>query len=161
MVVAGHWAVVCGDDHSVEILRIRSDMKIIVIRGLPGAGKTRLRTEKYPDLPCLDMAELRKQTENTYAGWRESMHILFNELFNHMHAGSPAVVVEGIFQDETASLTWLQNYCHDRDIDVELESVEAPFDVLVSRLLKDYQDDKDLLRLIGRTYLAAKYAGGF
>jgi len=44
---------------------------------------------------------------------------------------------------------------------VELESAEAPFDVLVSRLLKDYQDDKDLLRLIGRTYLAAKYAGGF
>jgi len=136
-------------------------MKVIVISGLPGAGKTRLRIEKYPDVPCLDMAELRKQTENTYAGWRESMHILFNELFNYAQTDTPTIVIEGIFQEETASLSWLRSYCHDRDLKIEIERVKAPFDVLMKRLLKDYKDDQDLLRLIGRTYLAAKYAGGF
>lgn len=137
-------------------------MKVILIAGLPGSGKTHLRKEKYAKLPYLDMAELRQQTESkAYDGWREAMHMLFNQLYNEQGMGTREIVVEGIFEPNTASLKWLEGYCQDHKIELEIVRVTTPFANALVRMVEDYRVDHDEERLKGRVFLAAKYAGGF
>lgn len=138
-------------------------MKITIVAGLPGVGKTKYRTEHLAGVPFLDMADLRKQVEGVgYESWRESMHLLFNKLFNEQQMGTPHLVVEGIFEPESASLKWLMGYCADHKIDIAIvRIIEDDFTVILGRLIDDFKKDDDMERLVGRTYLAAKYQGGF
>jgi predicted kinase len=140
-------------------------MRITVVAGLPGTGKTHYRQEHLAAVPYLDMADLRKQMVDVagigYEGWRESMHLLFNQLFNEQQMDTPHLVVEGIFEPNSASLKWLLGFCADHEIEVEIVRVTADFQVLLGRLVDDFNSDGDMERLVARTYLAAKYAGGF
>ena len=137
-------------------------MKIILLAGLPGSGKTHYRLEHLSHLPYLDMAELRNQVDGDgYQGWKERMHLLFNQLYNELELGTAEIVVEGIFEPDTASVKWLESYCQDRGIQIETVRISTPFIVVLGNLIKDYESDNDLERLVSRVYLAAKYQGNF
>jgi len=136
-------------------------MKIIILAGIPGSGKTTLRLAECPDVPFLDMADLHTSKENVSGSWREAMHMLFNEVYNHREKGTPVLLLEGIFNPGSTSLKWVESYCADYDIEIEVIQLKVPLAIALERLLADYSKDGDEQRLAARAYFAGKYSGNF
>jgi len=136
-------------------------MEIIILAGIPGSGKTTLRLAEYADVPFIDMADLHASKENVSGSWREAMHMLFNEVFNHKGLGTPALLLEGIFNPGSTSLKWVKSYCVDYNIAVEVIQLEAPLAICLQRIIADWRIDGDDQRLAARTYFAGKYSGNF
>jgi len=136
-------------------------MKIIVLAGIPGSGKSTLRRVEYADVPYIDMADMHSSPSNLSHSWQEAMHLFFNEVFNHKERGTPLLIVEGIFATGSTSLRQLTGYCNSFDIDIEVRQLQAPLHLCLLRIIDDYVEDGDEQRLAARAYFAGKYRGGF
>lgn len=135
-------------------------MKVYVVAGLPGAGKSYYRKNNplLSTLPTMDMAELRVQSRNdlgiddSYAVWRCSMHRLLDWL-----AATPGdKVVEGVFSQGSASLNQLQAAVYDMGGELVYYEARAEFAVCAKRILEDFEWDGDEERAIGRMQLLTK-----
>lgn len=102
-------------------------MKVIVVNGPPGCGKSHYIKENYPDELILDMANLRRRTHDfdSKRAWRESMHMLFDEIFEAQQSGIDTVVVEGIFAAGSPSVNWLMDLL-DQGISIEFDTPDIP-----------------------------------
>jgi hypothetical protein len=138
-------------------------MKVTIVRGLPGSGKSHEIKRNYPGHTVIDMADLRDEVlsaRDSYDVYLESMRLLFSRLLS-LQDTEEEVVVEGIFHPGSSSSNWLQSFLTGEDIDYSIIQVWRPFEQVISSLVKDYEKDGDKERFVARVYLASKYEGGF
>jgi hypothetical protein len=109
------------------------------------------------------MMTLRQRVTGTtsYNAWLQSMRDLIDALHKLDEAGTPTVVVEGIFWPASKSLLMLQNECLTYEWVLEEHHLEVPANIAVSRVLADYERDLNEQRFFGRLFLIGKYLGGF
>jgi hypothetical protein len=136
---------------------------VIIVHGPPGAGKTKLRKEKFGDLPFIDVDDLRKQLEksgvtNSYDNYEARMNMLAGQLAS---TESEKVVVEGIFARGTHSYRWLLDIIETLDFTFEFQLPEYSLYSAVQHLCYDYRTDWDLERFRGRLRLLVDYEGKF
>lgn len=142
-------------------------MKVIVVRGMPGTGKSRLRASRtdWTDFPQIDLADLRDEQEEhdlgSYKAYKERMHRLFNWLHNRLAEKCDTVIVEGIFAPQSDSERWLIEWAADNGVELSAVTVRYPLEECLKRIYADWQSDNDTARYVGRLEILLRHKDSF
>lgn len=115
--------------------------KILALAGPSGAGKTHYRKEEHPDAPYIDIMD----TYKSYPGmlrWDQALEIFINEVENQIREHD-FVVVEARLADDSMQRKYLEMIAGVYDAEVEYKEFDAPVEVLIERIEKDYLTHKD------------------
>lgn len=144
-------------------------MNVIVIAGLPGSGKTHLRTTdpELKELPYLDMDELRREAmrncdpnSSSYWIWRQSMLDLLDTIDTLNDQDVEQLVVEGVFAPGSKSFLQLLDKCRQLGIELDVRRTDTAPDVCAMNIIKDYWRDNNEERWMGRMDILIKVVRG-
>lgn len=144
-------------------------MNVIVIAGLPGSGKTHLRTNdpELKELPYLDMDELRREAmrncdpnSSPYWIWRQSMLDLLDTIDTFNDQGVEQLVIEGVFALGSKSFLQLLDKCRQLGIELDVRRTDTAPDVCAMNIIKDYWRDNNEERWMGRMDILIKVVRG-
>jgi len=141
-------------------------MKVIVVCGPPGSGKTTLIKKRFPDTPHLDMDTFRNDAiSKGYTGYdvySHSMETLFSTIESELQKDSNLIIVEGIFAPGSHSRGWLRSKLWSMKLDIDEYIVpDFTFGSASVNLVKDFHEDGDEERLNGRVAMLIKYGKSF
>ena len=132
---------------------------VIIVNGPCGAGKSHLIAQKYPELPKIDMNNLRIEVEGlgitgSYDNYYHRMGLLESRLLSSV---DKTLVIEGIFAPGTQSYRWLLGMLKRMSINFSFDHPDYTLAVALQRLINDYNKDWDEDRLRARAVLLLKY----
>jgi predicted kinase len=132
-------------------------MKLIVLSGLSGAGKTTYRLEQLPDIPYIDMADM-------YELGAGSWDIALSMAFDRLEAmGGDELILEGYFLARSTSREWVDWLCERNGWEVEYICFDASYNECKKRILAQQknqlasakgEEEKSMIRSIAEGRLA-------
>jgi len=122
--------------------------RVTIFAGVSGTGKTRLRKTLYVSLPCVDMADVRREFPQAEwpKVWREFIVRLRDALDVHAH-----ICVEGYFLPSTHSLDRLMEFLRGRG-DVISDYILLWTEIAVIRERLSSPEDGPRLAMAGRCW---------
>jgi predicted kinase len=119
--------------------------KLIVLSGLPGAGKTTYRKEYLSHLPCVDMSSLRDEyPECAIPSFVSTGQFYFSVAMTLCYAKLQAgadIIIEGIFAPDKPFTVWLMAWAKERNVKVEVITITCD-----PKVCKDRVTVRDALR---------------
>lgn len=144
-------------------------MNVIIVAGLPGSGKTHLRTNDpaLKELPYLDMDELRQEAKrqcdpnsSSYWIWRQSMLDLLDTIDTYAGQDVEQLVIEGVFAPGSKSFSQLVDKCNQIGANIDYRPTDVAPDICAVNIVKDYWRDHNEDRWMGRMDILIKVARG-
>jgi len=86
-------------------------MKLIILRGVCGAGKTFFRSTFRPNIPYIDMADAPHSSMAERETW------LYDQLESHINKQTNQLIIEGIFAPDSPSYGRLRQFCNLHNLD--------------------------------------------
>jgi hypothetical protein len=107
-------------------------MKLILLCGPSGAGKTHARTTEadLAKLPYVDMGELR----GDFYDWRRDIAAAMDRLVA-LSTSEPVAALEGYFLPGSASRSCIERLCAERGWELEVRWFDAPLQLRRERVL--------------------------
>ena len=145
-------------------------MKFIIVNGPPGAGKSYLIKERYPDHIKYDMDDIRVMFEGQGVmgidNYYERMRYLVSRCTSEVthaqeHPDANDVIIEGIFAPGTDSYRWLIGSLSNMMAKFEIVTPEFDLRSAIQHLLSDFENDWDEEKLKSRLMLLLKYIDKF
>jgi predicted kinase len=126
--------------------------KVFALSGLPGSGKTHLRTtnEKLKDLPCVDIKDFYT---NKDISWALALNMLLNEV-NTLLLNHDEIVIEALFMRGSAQRKWLEWEASKQGFKVEYSELDTPPDECRRRIMNGREEEIDVRLRILDSYVS-------